>query len=58
MWQWIAVGIIVTLAIVCFIRSLRRDPCSGCSLKERCTKSQAPRSKRRSSDQKCYQTKR
>lgn len=58
MWQWIVVAIIVVLAVICFLRSLRRDPCSRCTLKERCTKSRVLRSKRRNWDQKCYQTKR
>jgi len=30
MWQWIAVAIVVVLAAIALVRSLRRDPCAGC----------------------------
>lgn len=36
MWQWIAVAIVVVLAAIALVRSLRRDPCAGCSLKQQC----------------------
>ncbi|MBO5779737.1 MAG: FeoB-associated Cys-rich membrane protein [Muribaculaceae bacterium] len=39
--QWIIVGVVVLAAIVVVVRNLirRKDPCSGCSLKDLCTKS-------------------
>lgn len=37
-WQWIAAGVIVALAVAGLVRSLRRDPCSGCTLAGHCSK--------------------
>lgn len=38
LWQWIAVGILVILAVVFFVRRLRKDPCRGCALSDKCNR--------------------
>ena len=35
-WQWIAVAAIVALAVWRFVRVLRKDPCVGCPIKDKC----------------------
>ncbi len=37
-WQWIAVGAVVALAVAGLARKLRRDPCAGCDLASTCAK--------------------
>ena len=58
MWQWIAVAIVVVLAAIALVRSLRRDPCAGCSLKQQCKKTSPQRPDSGHCGDRCYNRRR